>query len=565
MGFMVLLKLKLFLKKYKFIFFFYILIVQFYWYLVRKKHSFSFQLLTVFAVLKKIIIKIKKKINHKIEKYYIRKIISWNFRQSFLVLTKYAKIKPELSYEIGNELIIENPYNAKGYALLAASLRAKPKEGHYDIALHSLSIGNRLIKEGKLEIGVEFYKCLKNIFPDIFHPYFTLYNLIFEKQKKYRSLTFNQKFKKKIIIISFSVWGDQYIFLFMNYSIPSMLAKGNIPKIAENRCIQIDIFTTLEDKNKIERHDNFINLKNFCNINFIIFPTSLIKSEEYSRNSDELRYMIYGGFHHLSIERARAYKADIMCLGPDNVHSNDSLGNYVKFLDEGYPIVLFTAIRGQAEFLEIEFDKLKNNNGTLEISANEMVNLSTKFIHHDFLKYIVLSDKVAEWQSQFFIPNKKGFYIRGFHLHPVVISSQVIKKQIDWDFSTADNTMIHTLFPNKKNWEKFKVICDSSEGIMIDMTYKQSGTKNSKVNIDENYLNKISNSFNNNHLWNFRHQIYYNTNKKIENISSFILDKNGNLNLVSYKISMKSKKVKKIIIDWYKKRDSNENNFIKPN
>ena len=549
---MMLLKLKLFFKKYKFIFFFYTLIAKFYWFLVRKKHSFSIHFSTYFPLFKG---KIKKIFNDELTKYYKRKIISWNFRESFLVLTKYAKIKPELLYELGNELINNNPFNAKGYVLVEASLRAKPREGHYDIGLHSLHIGNKLIKEGKLEEGVEFYKYLKIIFPDIFHPYFTLYNLILEKQKKYRSLKLRKKFNKKIIIISFSVWGDSYISLFMNYSIPSMLAEKNIPEIVKNRNAEIDIYTTSEDKSKIENHDNFLKLKKFCKINFIIFPISLIKCEEYRRNSDELRYMIYGGFHHLSIERARAYTADIMCLGPDNVHSNNSLSNYVKFLDDGYPIVLFTAIRGQAEFLEIEFDKLKNNNGNLEISANDMVNLSTKYIHHDFLKYIVLDDKVAEWQSQFFIPNKKGFYIRGFHLHPVVISSKVIKKQIDWDFSTADNTMIQTLFADRKNWEKFKVICDSSEGIMIDMTYKQIRTKNSKVKINEDYLNKISDKFNANHLWNFKHEIYYYTNNKIENICGFILDKNDNLKRVSYEISIKSVKVKRRIIDWYKNKN----------
>ena len=52
--------------------------------------------------------------------------------------------------------------------------------------------------------------------------------MIYTKQEEYRSTPLSKIEKNnKSLVLSFTVWGDQYIRLFTDYCIPSMISKGN--------------------------------------------------------------------------------------------------------------------------------------------------------------------------------------------------------------------------------------------------------------------------------------------------------------------------------------------------
>jgi hypothetical protein len=487
-------------------------------------------------------------------------IENWNFNDDFKILQKFMEYDYDYFEAIGNRFIKEDKKNPKGYAFIKACYEYKRKKSLCDVGPNSLAVGNELLDKGNLTEARLFFFSMKKIFPEIYEPYAILYDMIYLKQKEYREAP-NYKYtknEKKMLILSFSVWGDKYIKFFNNYCIPCILADGNLPAVAKLRNISIDIYAHSQDIIKIKSQTLFKSLSDLCNINFIEFQQKLVTCEGYKRNDSAFRYNIYGGFHHLSIERARSIGADVMCLGPDNIYSNGSFFNYVKFIEEGYNAVFFTATRVQSEFLEPVLDTIKDlNSGTLPITSDEMVNFSTQYIHHSFLQYIVTDKNTPVWRSAFFIPYKHGFYIRSYHYHPVIISALILdrSKEFNWNYRPVDSNLKQVLFFEPKNLETIKVIEDSRDGIMCDLAYGSPGLHNQNITkFSDEFLDMTFNNFNDHHFWNFKFTVNYRMENEIKNIRAYLYNKDGKLVPTNFPLTKIIDDLKKRIDDWYNKK-----------
>ncbi len=485
-----------------------------------------------------------------------RNVEKWNFDQSFSDLIILAAYDRDYLENKGNKLIKENNANPKGYALIQACLNHKPEPNHYNVGLHSLAIGNELVSKGRLKEARDFFLSLQKIFPEIYEPYAILYNILYLKQEEYRAApTYTRPRQKKSLLLSFSLWGDKYIQFFNDYCIPCMMAEGNLPAVSKRRSIYVDLYAHREDILKLKELDMFESFSALCEINFIEFPKHLVTCEGYKGNDAAFRYNIYGGFHHLSIERARSMEADIICLGPDNIYSDGSFLNYVKFIDEGYSAVLFTSTRAQAEFLLPVLDTMKNpSTKALSITSDEMVEFSAQYINHNFLQYIVTDDMTPVWRSGFFIPYNHGFYIRAFHYHPVIISSAALDRSKDfhWNYTTADCNLITVLFPDKKEWDNIKVITDSKDGIMLDVAYASPGMHHQDTTaFNEEYMDKTRNQFNENQYWNFKFIVNYRMDKEMSGVRAYIYDKEQKLIPKEFPLTVAIEDIRTRINNWY--------------
>jgi len=496
---------------------------------------------------------ISKSISH--YKNYVteRGIRRWNFSRPLSELIELADYNHECMQRASARLIQQEKTNPKGYALAQACYLSYPTEGHYDVGLHSLSIGVELVQQGKLKEARDFFLALDAIFPDIYEPFTLLYDFIYVRQEAYRtSPTPLQAGQLKPLILSFSIWGERYIKLFCNYCVPTLLAVGNLPAVAKFRNISVDIYAHAADIEKIKQQDIVKALLGICEIHFVEFPERLVTCEGYKRNDSNFRYNIFGGFHHLSIERARSIGADVMCLGPDNIYSDGSFLHYVQCIDKGFNAVLFNATRAQAELLMPLLDEMKDpTSGTLNINSEEMVYFSTQFIHHSFMQYVVSGTKMPVWRSTFYVPYTNGLYIRGFHLHPVIIAAEAIdrSKEIHWNYMTVDADLIASLFSDGKN---IKVITDSRDGIMLDITYGSPGLhEQAMVEFSEEYLDKILSYFKQAHLWFFQFTVNYWMEKPIHSVVCYLYDENGVLQPKEFPITTTIEEIMKRTDLWF--------------
>ncbi|MDB5602023.1 MAG: hypothetical protein JWN71_4067, partial [Xanthobacteraceae bacterium] len=71
---------------------------------------------------------------------------------------------------------------------------------------------------------------------------------------------------KKKVLISNAIWGKDYCAIFTRYSLASLLAEGNIPKLATLATITFHIVTTKRDRRLLVKDPAILKLKRYCQI-----------------------------------------------------------------------------------------------------------------------------------------------------------------------------------------------------------------------------------------------------------------------------------------------------------
>ncbi len=427
-----------------------------------------------------------------------------------------------------------NEYLPSAYTVMVKALRMKGDQKEADrITLLARDKGLGLIERGELTRGAEFFSGIADAFPDVCRGYALLYGQINDMTIAHRAQADPgpSKSGRRRLIIALAVWGDRYIDLFTRYFIPSILSANNLPALSRIREISFDIYIPAKFIDAIKKSASYRELRRYAEVDFITFSQDMLASPEYQRNP-AYRYHIYGGFHHLSIEHARAMNADVICIAPDGVHSDGSFTNYAQFVDQGYKAVLFTSMRGQAETLVPILDSMRDENTqSLTLPARTLVALSAAHVHHNFKRFILTKGNrgIPPGLSLMFFPNPHGFYIRCFHIHPIILAAEAIKKDIAFDYFTVDSNSLLRLFPDPEDWKYLKIIQDSDDGMMMDLTYTYEEETYPECEFEPEQLLRQLPGYRANHFWHFSHRIVYHTNETIDVIGTFDRKPDGTL------------------------------------
>ena len=430
---------------------------------------------------------------------------------------------------IGND-----EYMSSAYAVMGKALRIKGDHKEYDrIAILVRDKGLALIGRGELARGAAFFFRAAKEFFDVCHGYALLYRQLDEMTNAYRAqaMPSTSNAGRRRLIIAFAVWGDRYIDLLTRYFIPSILSPNNLPELSRIRDVSLDIYTPPNFIPAIKVSASYRQLLRYAKVDFIEFPLEIITQPEYTR-FPAYRYYIYGGFHHLSIEHARAINADVICIAPDGVHSDGAFTNYARFVDQGYKAVLFTSMRGQAETLAPILDSMRDEDTqSLTLPSRTLVALSAAHVHHNFKRFILTKGNrgIPPGLSLMFFPNSHGFYIRCFHIHPIILAADAIKNNIAFDYFTVDSNSLLRMFPTPGSWKDVKVIQDSDDGIMLDLTYTYEEETYPECEFAPQQLLRQLPGYRANHFWHFSHRIVYHTDEVIDAIGTFDRKPDGSI------------------------------------
>ena len=448
------------------------------------------------------------------------------------LLPRVAPYLPETAAVICRACIEARPSDSRAYLLLARLLTAREADAEVDALAAAVQIqGMQILHEGDLEAAIRFFEDTSGAFPGVCPPYAVLYGHI---RSLIRALPVEPppaRTGRKRLVISLSVWGDRYVQLLTDYFVPSILSRRNLPELSRVRDVSIDIYTPGRFITSIEKSASIQRLSGYATIRYIEFPEMLTSCREYTRNPS-FRYFIYGGFHHVSLERARCLDADLLCIAPDGVHSDGAFTSYIRFVDQGYRAVLFTSVRGQAEAVLPILDGLRDQETqTLTLSSRELVGLTVKYLHHDFKRQVAAPENrhVPDAMSVIFFPAPHGFFVRAFHLHPVVISAASVKKDIRFDYSTVDENMLSRMFSDPTDWERIKIIDDTDDGVMLDLTYTYEEHPYPERSFSPEHIARWAPHFEKLHHWNFGHRIKYHCDEKLSHIGSFLRRADGSL------------------------------------
>ncbi|MBI1175202.1 MAG: hypothetical protein GC139_08050 [Sideroxydans sp.] len=171
------------------------------------------------------------------------------------------------------------------------------------------------------------------------------------------------------------VWGEAYIERFCSLSLPSFLASGNMPALAEATELEVVIMTCRDDFQTFEKNISFRHLRGMCPVRFV-----------------EIDDLIVQGIY--SITLTLAYARPIIACGDEMVHThfvfmnadfilaNGSLSSLYKHIIDGRSIVLAPSFRSIAEDVEPLLEHAVNTaTGVLDMLPRPMVELAIANSH----------------------------------------------------------------------------------------------------------------------------------------------------------------------------------------
>ena len=257
------------------------------------------------------------------------------------------------------------------------------------------------------------------------------------------------------LFLSTSVWGYDYLEIFLQFTLKSLATKGNLLNKKNFSKITYVIFSTEKDLSKIKNHKNFINLSKKINI--------IIKPLKFSNK--ETKYVTLLKYQNKSMEFAKKVKHDLYAfIYPDSI---------IKKINEGYKAVLCPGpLVIYEEFYKKFNDKnqLINNKILSDLALNNLHPFYQKFKNFSSQNHIkIISDR----------KNSYNIY-QSLELHVAILKLNLknlkIKNSYDEDLLINSNI----------NLDEITYINKCSEGMIISLEHKFSERNKPVLNISEN-------------------------------------------------------------------------------
>lgn len=258
-------------------------------------------------------------------------------------------------------------------------------------------------------------------------------------------------------IFSTPVWGAGHVGLFLNVCLPSLLAPGNLPGMQANPQNRYLVYTRPEDEADLRAGPAFQKLSDIVSVEVILI------NEEIT-----VPHRTMSDCHIDSIRRADEAGAAAVFLPPDCVWSNGSLARLEQLANQGKSVVHMSGIRLDRDGIVPELAaRYSENNLVLSMNARELVGLGLRHLHpialtHFWNEYAEVGGLMPA-NLVWTVPGE-GLLLRCFHLHPLLVKSQVPFAKFD---STIDDDLALRACPDAS---RDYVVTDSDELFAFEMS-----------------------------------------------------------------------------------------------
>jgi hypothetical protein len=178
-------------------------------------------------------------------------------------------------------------------------------------------------------------------------------------------------YKARVLL---AVWGESFIKNFLEFSLPSLLAPGNLPALAGEYPLTFVFLTRPSDVSILDSSPVIRHLKQYCKVEY-----ESIKDLIVLRNSSiTLTYAYDRAIRHTGEEMLSTY---FIFLTSDYIMADGSLQGLMRYLKKGYSGIC----AGNFQVIKEEMDSFlrsrMNEHGILQISPRELMKYSLTSLH----------------------------------------------------------------------------------------------------------------------------------------------------------------------------------------
>ncbi len=172
-----------------------------------------------------------------------------------------------------------------------------------------------------------------------------------------------------------TVWGKAYVDGLMAAVLPSFLAPGNLPTLAERTALEVVIMTTRESVVEFLRHPAFARLEALCPVSFVPID-DLVQIPNYG--------IVLTTAFARGVMAAGAAQTDIhfVFMNADFVLADGSLRSLAERIAAGERCIMGPSLRASEEQLLPRLaEEARRQDGVLSLSARELVGMALAHPH----------------------------------------------------------------------------------------------------------------------------------------------------------------------------------------
>lgn len=259
------------------------------------------------------------------------------------------------------------------------------------------------------------------------------------------------KLKFNILMV---VWGAPYIEVMVRLTIPTLLYPGNIPALAARHQCKVIFFTRASDEVLIREAESVQRLAELLPIEFVHFDP------EAAPNI----YLAMSDAHKAGCLSAKDEGAKVIVASPDGLFADGCCSAIARQAELGRAAVMCSGLR----LLQEEVLAVLPSRISTPIAPREMVSLTVDYLHPESERYSVESKNFYPIPSQLIWPmGRKGFLMRSFHLHPLMIDVSKIASFEALSEQSIDGALLGRTMDE---WSDIHVVTDSDELYVCSMT-----------------------------------------------------------------------------------------------
>jgi Carbohydrate esterase, sialic acid-specific acetylesterase len=171
-------------------------------------------------------------------------------------------------------------------------------------------------------------------------------------------------------------WGKRYVDVLLTFTLPALLAPGNLPCVASEVPCELVILTQRRFFSKFNRHPAIARIKEFCPVRLIGLDDLIVSKDKYGMT---LTYALHRAFRDLGPAMTEHWQ---IFLNADFILADGSLRTVIGHLARGQRIVASPSYCTVAEEVIPELRKyLDEATSTLSISHRELARLILQHRH----------------------------------------------------------------------------------------------------------------------------------------------------------------------------------------
>jgi hypothetical protein len=262
------------------------------------------------------------------------------------------------------------------------------------------------------------------------------------------------------------VWGEAYCRLFLDHVLPNHLAPGNIPAISRRCDCHYYVYTTKEDKARMEPDAQVERVRRWMPLTFVALDRTAaeLKSHEVGQ-----KYSNYARYLRQAVMDALAADAAILNLCPDVLMSDGTFVRAEALWAQGVRLICLPSVRVTRDpFLkDYAASCPPEPDGLRPCRPADLIPVAMRNLHPLSRTLIWTTVPFNDtWPSNIYwlLPDHRGLIARVFHAHAFLIDP-LDKKYLPQ--STLDDDYIQRACPDSRH---VHFVQDSDEMLSFEMS-----------------------------------------------------------------------------------------------